>query len=484
MRTTIGNAWRLGLSLVATWSVAVVIRLLLPRHLGPEVFGVYVFAESVAITGLGLLGFGIDAYIQKEVPVRPRHASDFFGGVLVLRTLSAALVLAALVGVLHLTGQPRAVVVVTAVFGVGCWLQNINKTLAALLQANTTIAGLAIANPAAKLAWGVMVGAGIWLGVSLPTLAAAFALSEALRALVLARLVRRELALDLRVDARATLSVLVVSLPLFLNTLALAVNARLDVAVLGFAVADETVVGWYGAAANLAGITLMLVPLVFPLVMPLLSRSLARSPAEFWSILRVTLRILLPLAAPGTLFLALGADVWVRVAFGEEYAPAALALQGLAPQFALTYLAMIASASLILLDRGWALTRSSLTGLALMPVLAVTLIPICERAWGGPGAGLGVALAAAGSELVVTVMVFKSLGSEALDRGVRRTLVRTFLACVLVTGAVLAMAPLGPLRLLVGGVLYVALVVLLGAVPVRQVGSWARTLRDLWRAGA
>ena len=44
-------------------------------------------------------------------------------------------------------------------------------------------------------------------------------------------------------------------------------------------------------------------------VMPLLSRSLARSPDEFWSILRVTLRMLLPLAAPGTLFLALGALV-------------------------------------------------------------------------------------------------------------------------------------------------------------------------------
>jgi O-antigen/teichoic acid export membrane protein len=483
VRTTLANAWRLTLSLVATWSVAVVIRLLLPRYLGPELFGTYIFAESLALTGIGLLSFGIDAYIQKEIPVRPAHASDFFGGVLVLRTLTAILVIAAIVGVLQATGRSPLTLVVTAIFGAGLWLRLINNTLAALLQANTTIDGLAVANPLSKLTWGAMVGIGIILGAPLTVLAAALGVGEALRTVLLARIVSKELSLTVRVDMPTTLSVIRANLPLYLNGLVVAVNARLGVAVLGFLVPDERVIGWYGGAVNLDAITLMLVPLVFPLVMPLLSRSLARSEDEFWAVFRLTLKLMLALAMPASLFIALGADLWVGLAFGKEFAPGALALRALASQVAITYVAMTASAALIILGRSWVLARSSLTGLLLSPTTAVLLIPFCQRLWGSPGAGLGAALSSVGAELVVTAMVFKGLGPGALDTETRRAFSRTFLVCGLVVAAHLAMAPLGHARLLVGAVLYVGLAALLGAVPVRRVGAWIRTLRRLQRGG-
>ena len=45
------------------------------------------------------------------------------------------------------------------------------------------------------------------------------------------------------------------------------------------------------------------------------------------------------------------------------------------------------------------------------------------------------------------------------------------------------MAPLGPLRLAIGAALYIALALLLGAVPVRRIAVWARKLQELRREG-
>src|SRR5262245_44166244 len=75
--TALRNALKLGSSLFATWTVALLLRFLLPRFLGPEQFGTFNFSDNFSATYFTLLGLGVDTYIQKEMPVRPQHASDF-----------------------------------------------------------------------------------------------------------------------------------------------------------------------------------------------------------------------------------------------------------------------------------------------------------------------------------------------------------------------------------------------------------------------
>ena len=70
------NAFMLGASLVATWSVALVVRLLLPRSLGPSLFGEFNFADALAANAFALIGYGLDTYIQKEIPARPDHTCN------------------------------------------------------------------------------------------------------------------------------------------------------------------------------------------------------------------------------------------------------------------------------------------------------------------------------------------------------------------------------------------------------------------------
>src|SRR5690606_18439106 len=72
-------------SLLFTWSIGLALRLYIPRYLGPDRFGVLNFADAFAATAFVLLDLGITTYVRKQIAVRPQHASDFVGGVLVFR---------------------------------------------------------------------------------------------------------------------------------------------------------------------------------------------------------------------------------------------------------------------------------------------------------------------------------------------------------------------------------------------------------------
>ncbi len=456
LRTAFRNSVKLGLSLITTWGVALVVRLVLPRHLGPERFGLFNFADSFAATCLGFLSFGIDQYIQKEVPVRPAHASDFFGGAVLIRSILGLGLLGGLQLVLVVAGRPAEAKRLVFTFGVGYLLANLNNSLAALLQANTTVSELAVVNVVVKLVWGGAIGAGILTRAPLEPLAAAFVLAEAVRATALYAAVRRHLDLRIRVDRAATWAVIVASLPFYANSLTVAVGSRLDVTLVAFLTKDDHQVGWYSAAANLASLTFLLAPLMNSVLLPLMSRAHARSAAELWSIVHRVSEGLLTVAAPIALFIALGADTWIRVVFGGAYAPAALSLRALAPHFVLTYIAVLFSMALIVRGKGWALASSSVSGLVANPVFAVVLVPVCGRLLGPGGGGAGVALSTLASEVVVIGLLIWRLGGETVSRRTAGVAVRIAVLCGLVVGLHVVLLPWGPWRLPVDALAYAA----------------------------
>ena len=73
------NGAKLAGSLMVTWSVAMIVKLQVPAHLGPIRQGQFGFAESFAGMFFTTIGLGIDTYVMKEVSVRPKHASEFTG---------------------------------------------------------------------------------------------------------------------------------------------------------------------------------------------------------------------------------------------------------------------------------------------------------------------------------------------------------------------------------------------------------------------
>ena len=462
------NAAKLAASLLLTWSVALVVRVILPRFLGPEVFGQYQFAESFTVMLFLLTNFGVDTYIRTAVSRDGAHASDFVGGVLVMRAIGSTLLIVGATAALAWVGKPSQVRDLVIVMGVVQAMVLANQLAAAMLQAVGRVDGLAAVNVGAKVLWGVGILVGLAGGLGVLSVAVGLLASEILRALVLWRLSRRHLGLRLRVDAAATKLVLAASAPFFIKDLAFTASSRMDVGIMSF-IANDFEVGWYGVAANIAGLAMLLTPIIASVFLPLSSRAAARSEEDVAILSRRAMHYTLAVAIPVTLGLALGADFLVDRVFGHRFAPSAPTLRVLAPTFVLTYVAMLTSLVLMAVGRGWTLTKVALSALVVTPLLHLVLIPWGLERYGAGGAGVGAAAATVVSELYLAALMAWMVRRFVFDRAGVEAVAKMLLVTAGVVALHVLLAPLGHWRLVADALVYVAAVQLWGAVDFRVI---------------
>jgi O-antigen/teichoic acid export membrane protein len=414
----IRNTLQLAGSLILTWSIALIVKLRVPAHLGPVRQGHFGFAESFAAMFFSTIGLGVDIYIMKEVPVRPRHASDFVGGIFALRGLISVVLFSAMLVTLHETSRPSEIQLTVIVFGLSQLAMTVNGTLASVMQAASRVGPLAVANVVAKVVWGIGLLVGLHFDVPLYFLALPALVAELFRLAVLLPGADRAVALRYRIDFRAIGPVLLASLPFFISGMAVGFGNNLAMSALEFIRRDEREVGWFAATQNLATLSMLLYPLLGWVVMPLLSRANARSPFEMMAIMRRCIEALIILIAPITIFISVGSELWIKLAFGAKYAPASTGLSILSLVFVVTYLNMVLSSGLIILGRSWSCTIISLVAILSMALFMLVFVPIGRFLFGTGTGGecAGAAMAAIANELCVIVAMTTRFEQTPIDR--------------------------------------------------------------------
>jgi O-antigen/teichoic acid export membrane protein len=469
------NALKLTLSLMATLLIAVAIRFWLPRVLGPAVFGKLHFAESLALGLFLFTTLGAEVYIRKEIATRPSHASDFFGGLLVVRAICSILVFGLMALTLALMSKDGLEWRLALLFGIGQVAFVFEQTLAALLHASGTVTALSLLNAGSKVVWGIGIFGGVLLGGGPELVAAAFAVTEWGKATALFFIVRRVTSLELRIRWRMSLHMLAASFPFFLNYLAHRIYERIDVQMLSVMTNDQEV-GWYGAAVNLATAGVIFMPVVGAILLPMGSRLAARSHEALNEMMRNAVRLVLSVGSLCALLVALHADDLVSVSFGDAFAPSTKSLAILAPMFPLTYLAVLTSMHLVQLGRIWTVAKISLVGLLLNPLLNLLAIPWAMSAFGVGGGGIGASLTTVGTEIFASTMMLLALGRAGVDRRLAITVTKVLLLCLVVYGVHVGTSPLGLVRVPLESALWIGLGWPLGIVPVREI---VRTAKDL-----
>jgi O-antigen/teichoic acid export membrane protein len=472
------NAIKLGMSLTLSWAVAFFIRFPIPRLLGPERFGLLNFAENFSATFFSVIDLGVSTYIFREIPVRPALASEFWGGLLLVRSVTSVLLLFAMAGTLVASHHTFEVQAAVLVFGLTQFVTTYTTTVGALLQAMSRVNRPAIAGVVSKVVWGGGLVAAIFFTRSLPLLALPLLASELMKLAVIYPEARRLFGLNLRLDMAKTKAVLLGSLPFFISGGAINIGGRLNVTVLEFVVADKKEVGWFGAAQNLASLTMLLSPLFSWVLMPLLARARARSDEEVFEILRRTVQGLLAIVIPMTLIASLGADFWMRLAFHQAYDEAALSLRFLALGFILIYLAMAFSTLLIMTGHSWSVSMISLGSVPCRPILVALLAGPCARRFGPGGGALGASLAEIITSIGIVAAHFIPIGTRALDRRLLVSGGKSLAVAALVTVLDRTIfLSLGYWRLVVDLLAYASLVVAVGGINVSEVTRVIRTLR-------
>ena len=476
---SIRNAIKLGGSLMVTWGISLFILLFLPRWLGPQVYGVVGAADNFAATCFVVLSLGMDVYIRKEIPLRPEHANEFFGAVMLFRLAMTALLLGGIFGFMWLAGSTPLQMRLTLLFGLAQSFSIIKESLAALLHARGTVDGLSVNNIIGKILWGGGVLASVfWLqrieGIPLALLG-----SKGLESLGCWWLARKHLGLrfvNLRFGALKV--VLLSCLPLYLNQIFYTVYNKIDLPLLHFLLGDQEA-GWYAEASKWANIALLMTPFFGWVVVPLFARARhQRSPEEFNQVLRRMLELILSMAIPLSLFIALGADFLISITAGPQYPEAVLAMRIRAPVYAFMYVSMISSMALIMEERAWTVMGISASGLVLNVVLNVLCLQ-AAAAWLGPGGGgAGAATIQLLTEGGVMLIMFAALGKRCFDRRSGGVLLRTALVCTMVIGlhqGLLVYTSWKVLyRLSVDVVAYFFLAVLLRAVNLRETYDFVR----------
>lgn len=473
---TLVNALKLGGSLVMTLVIGFGVRVALRRYLGPSVMGPLNFAEAFASTAFVFVGLGLDTYIRTVVPVRPEAASDFLGTFFVARAglgVGVLLVMAAVLQVMGVAPESRQLVWVYAAAQV---MLSLNITFVSLLQSARTIDGLSVLNVVAKLVWAAGFVATMLFGWPLVCIPLTVLGAETVKALFGWVLVKRHLHVRLRVDFAQLRPVFVSSFPFYVNGVALEVVNRFGVNAMEVRSTPHEI-GLYGAAAELAQMTFILTPMLFGVVTPLFARTKAKGEQEYGEMLRRTLELVLVVAFPAALFMALGSDLWVALILGPKYAASALALRILSASLVLTYVAVVCALALNVGGGAWTVTTTSLLSMVLNPALVLLFVGH-GSAWGEGGAGAACAVATIATELVVVGLMFWRMGKRAFDaRLVRRTATTLVVCAALSALDYFVLLSWGPWRLVLEVPLYLALVLVTGALPVRETWNFVKTVR-------
>ncbi len=391
------HAVTLGSALAVTSVIALCVRLLLPRMLGPEAFGQLRLAESFAEMLFVVLTLGVDQHLRQHAAVDPTGARQYLTGLSVWRLGLAILTTVTGAWVLHLTGASTDVVTIFAALAVAQTCLVLNNSLAAYEQAAGDVAWLARTNFGVKVVWaGVVLATVVELRSGL-AVAIAGALVEALRfGWMLSRGLRRH-GFGLRPDLRLAGAAIVTSLPFFVHLLAHSLYARLGIGWLG-AIGTDVEVGLFGAAATFAGVALLGMPLLTWVLVPSAARADAQGDLD--GLVAGALRTSLLAAVPMAFLFHLFAADLLGVAFGDGFRPAAATLQLLAPTFALAYVSTVCA--IVLLQRGRVrlVATISIAGLVLTAAIDAVAIPRLMAE--------GAALATLLTEIVVTTALAAS----------------------------------------------------------------------------
>lgn len=394
---------RLGASLLVTTGVALAVRVLVPRALGPGEFGALRLVESYADLLLVLLTFGIDSQLRREAATDPGRTLRSFGGLALLRVGLGVLVIGVAMVVLRRSGAASPLALMFLGLGLSQVLVALNNAYAAFEHAAGDVGWLARTNVGMKLCWaGAMVlTLAAWrtgLGVVLAGLVV-----EAVRCAWLTRRFLRRHGLTLTPDWRLATGIVSASVPLFVNAVAHTFYGRLGIGWLG-ASSGPVEVGLYGAASNVASLALLGMPILTWVLVP----SAARADADggrLPELVAGTLRICLVGAVPLALACAIAAPEILGLCFGAGYAGAVPMLRALAPTFALAYVSTVCAIELIQRGRAWTMALVSLAGVAAAVPLHGWMIGGGAGAFGVPGGGVGAAAATLATELLVTLVL-------------------------------------------------------------------------------
>lgn len=465
-----------------TWALGFVLSIYLPRYVGATDMGKYALAGSIwTIMGM-VMSTGVTTYLTKAIARNPERAADLLGTALLQRY--AFFAISCVLVYLYTLVVPYSddTILMVWVLALSQPFQQTVVVFNAVFQGYEAMHRISIIEIVNKVITVALSFLCIFMKANIIVIAAIPAVVYAVATIIELWFLRSYTRFRLHWDTQIAKSLLKDGLPYFMSGLALTFYFEVDKQIMGM-LAEEKVVGWYTVAIGLTGTLIFLPNILTTAVFPALSRTVAESMEAASRLLRKSFNILLLVGIPVGFGTSVIANQVVLLIYGPSFAQSGPILHIMGFVLIITWLATLLGQFVVAADRTNMWTLLVFISTALTVPLDLVLMPWAEQRY--QNAAIGGALSFAVTELAMTC-----IGILILPRGTFTWENVSVAARTAIAGAVMALAcwlvsdQFVLVPILVGGVVYVPMVLLLRILPKEDMALLLRgfqKVRDRFR---
>jgi O-antigen/teichoic acid export membrane protein len=436
------------------------------RYLGPSAFGDYTTATVFLLIPVAFADIGLSAIVVREISAVPERADAVLRASYSLRLIISALAVAVTVGTSFVLPFDHRARVAILIMAFGAFLSLVNLSVLPILQVQLRMQWAVFANLAGRFVTLVATLAVLALGLGFKAVVLANVIGLAVILAVGVYAARSAYSLRPSIDVAYWRRFLKASLVLGLGLAITQVYFRVDTVLIAL-LRPAAEVGLYGAAYKFIELTQALAYTVFVSMFPALSAFAARDDSRFAFLAQKGFDVVLAAGLPLTIGMVFAARPLLEATAGDRYGAAAGVLQILAFYPLLAFVDGLLWRILIASHHERTLLLIGVSILTLNIALNLVFIPV----YGYRAAAITSIGSEAFSLALGVIAVRRRVGFlPQLDY-----LPAVVLAGLVMTGVMLALPVERLVAAVVGGILYIVVLVLLP-------GTVRLTVRELVEA--
>jgi O-antigen/teichoic acid export membrane protein len=412
-----GNSIRRNLVMLAggqaaTWTMALLWTLVVPRLLGPTALGVLTSAGAVtSVLGL-FVGLGTVGYLTREISARPDSAGHLVGTALVLRLVMAPLFVATVAGFAHAAHYGATARLVLWLATAATLFKLLAEPISAAFQARERMEYSAysdVIGTSAICLGGiavVVIGLGV---VGLVTVGLVVAITVLLLDV---RWIRQLVHLEIRTTARQLTTLVRSSVPFFALGVFSLIYLWIDTIMLSVLTRQE-VVGWYSVPTEVFSALLFIPSIIGGAWLPRLVRAFESSESELRAMARAPIELTLVLSLPVCAATTLAARPLILILWGNAYRKSVPVMAVLGLALVPIYATVIFGTVLTAMRWQGRLTYLMIGAALVNPALNAFFIPFTEHRY--HNGAIGAAICMLLTELLVVTVELIWIGRRLLS---------------------------------------------------------------------
>jgi O-antigen/teichoic acid export membrane protein len=465
-------------SKAATWILAFVMTVMMPRYLGATGFGRLYLAMSLTGIASIVVEFGLNSLVAREVSKHREQAMRYLVNAGVLKTALWAISCVVLAVVVQVAHYPAETQIAVALLAVSVLFAALSSLVVAVLQSDDRMRWIALATIVEKIVYVGLGVAALVLGYGVLAIAAVTALGSAAGfALDIWWLRRLAAEKDLTsgghgIDVR---TLFVKALPFFSVLVFGAIYFRVDVVIMSLLASDD-VVGYYGAAYRLFQTTYILPDAFLFAFFPLFCRLAAREGDDALSVAaQKGIDLLMLVGLPIAVGICALSEGIIRTLYGTGFDSSILVLRVLSVAIVLMYANGVFVQLLIATNRQKKLAVTAMIAAVFNLSVNFALVPALG--------GVGAAIATVATEALVIVVngfflprdLFRRLSFVAPAKALAASLVMAAVLWPLGGWNVFVLVPIGVL-------VYGVAILVLRAIPAEDWAMLKSAMANMGRA--